>query len=100
MGTAFQQFFAVLTMAFTALHQFMSAICNVATWTNEASGAFADTSRHDRQMALNKMMAEAGITELPKAAPIALPSATKQLAKPVVAPVKADPAQSDLQLPA
>lgn len=96
MGTMFAQMFAAISMFFTGLYQLMSGFNNVATWVNEASGAFADTSRHDRQMALAKMMAEAGIDQLPKAAPVPAPAANKQLAKPV----KADPAQSTLNLPA
>ena len=95
MGTMFNQMFAVFAMLFTALHQFCSALNNVATWTNEASGAFADTSRHDRQVALAKMMEEAGITELPKADIATVTPATKQLAKPKVK-VDANP----IQLPA
>jgi len=81
MGTMFNQMFAVFAMLFTAAHQFMSALNNVATWTNEASGAFADTSRHDRNMALAKMMAEAGITELPKAIVAPTVVSAKKLAK-------------------
>jgi hypothetical protein len=94
MGTAFASFFAVVTTLFQALQQFCMGLLNVATWVNEASGAFADTSRHDRQVALAKMMEEAGITELPKADPLPTHSATKQLAKPKKVATKA--AKDDL----
>lgn len=96
MGTMFTQMFAVLTMLFTALHQFMSALCNVATWTNEASGTFADVSRHERNMAKQKMMKEAGITELPKADPVLMtPTTPRKLTKPV-----ADTDPNPINLPA
>lgn len=99
MGTMFTQMFAVLTMLFTALHQFMSALCNVATWTNEASGQFSDVSRHERLMAKQKMMDEAGITELPKADPIILATtSTKVLTKPK-AKVKEETDPNPIQLP-
>jgi hypothetical protein len=90
----FTQMFAVFTMLFTALHQFMSALCNVATWTNEASGQFSDVSRHERNMAKQKMMEEAGITELPKADPVILATATTRTltkAKAKVDPVDPNP---------
>lgn len=79
MGTTFAAMLAVFTTLFQAMQQFCMGLLNIATWTNEASGAFADTSRHERQQALRKMMAEAGITELPKAAPLPTVSSQKKL---------------------
>ncbi len=81
MGTMFAQFFAMVAMFFQGLYQLASAFNNGATWANEASGAFADVSRHERNMALQKMMKEAEIDALPKAEVPVLPAQNKKLTK-------------------
>lgn len=69
MGTMFTMIFAFITRLFSAAEKTASALDNLAGWADDASGTFADVARHERQMKINTMMKEAGITELPKAAP-------------------------------
>lgn len=67
MGYAFKALFAFFTQLFSAAERGASALNHLATWADEAAGTFEDKARYDRQQDLKKMMAEAGITELPKA---------------------------------
>lgn len=77
MGSAFTALFAFFTQLFGAAEKAASALNHLATWADESAGTFEDTARHNRQQAIKEMMAEAGITSLPK--PEAKPaSATKK----------------------
>ena len=66
MGQAFNAFFAFIIQLFSAAEKGASALNNLATWADEASGQFTDIARHDRNEKLKAMMAVAAITELPK----------------------------------
>lgn len=68
MGQAFTAFFAFIIQLFSAAEKGASALNNLATWADESTGTFTDEARHNRQQRINAMMAEANITELPKAA--------------------------------
>lgn len=67
MGSVFNAIFGFLSQLFGAAERGASALNHLATWADEAAGTFEDTARHDRNEKLKAMMAEAGITELPKA---------------------------------
>ena len=69
MGSMFAALFAFITKSFSALERTASAVDNLATWADEASGTFTDKARHERNMRMKAMMEEEGITELPKAKP-------------------------------
>lgn len=84
MGHALTAFFAFFTQLFSAAEKGASALNHLCTWADEAAGTFEDEARHNRSERVKAMMAEAGITELPKAAP---KSPATKLAKPApVAP--------------
>lgn len=70
MGIAFKSFFSFLAMLFSGAERAASAVNHLATWADESSAQFADKARHDRQMELARMLAEAGLEELPKAKPM------------------------------
>lgn len=82
MGQVFTALFAFFTQLFSAAERGASALNHIATWADEAAGTFEDEARHNRNERVKAMMKEAGITELPKAAPKAL---TTKLAKPTAA---------------
>ena len=65
MGAMFNAFFLFLTKLFSAAEKSASALDNLATWADEASGTFADVARHERNEKVKAMMKEAGITALP-----------------------------------
>ena len=67
MGTMFTALFAFFTQLFSAAEKGASALNNLATWADEASGTFTDVARHERTEKQKVMMAAAGITELPQA---------------------------------
>lgn len=50
MFAALKQFFMALTAYFIAFEKTGNAAVNVATWADEASGAFADKARQDREV--------------------------------------------------
>jgi hypothetical protein len=56
-ASAFAQFFAALTVLFTAFKSMCSTIDNLATVAEEASGQYKDQARIDRQIALSKLEA-------------------------------------------
>lgn len=80
MGQAFAAFFAFVIQLFSAAEKGASAINNLATWADEASGVFVDEARHNRNERVKAMLAEANISALPKAG---------QQAKKVAAPAAA-----------
>lgn len=65
MGQAFTAFFAFIIQLFGAAEKSASALNNLATWADEASGTFTDEARHNRNERVKEMMAKAKITELP-----------------------------------
>jgi hypothetical protein len=67
MGAAFSAFFAFIVQLFSAAEKSASALNHLATWADEAAGTFEDEARHKRNERIKEMMAEAGITALPKA---------------------------------
>lgn len=67
MGQAFAAFFAFVIQLFSAAEKGASAINNLATWADEASGVFVDEARHNRNERVKAMLAEANISALPKA---------------------------------
>ncbi len=67
MGAAFTAFFLFITKMFSAAEKTASALDHLATWADEAAGTFEDEARFKRQERIKEMMAEAQITELPKA---------------------------------
>lgn len=81
MGNMFTALFAFFTQLFGAAEKAASALNHLATWADESAGTFEDTARHNRQEAIKQMMAEAGITALPKAEPKAAAAGKKPLAK-------------------
>ena len=83
MGSAFTALFAFFTQLFGAAEKAASALNHLATWADESAGTFEDTARHNRQQAIKEMMAEAGITSLPKAEAKPAAQGKKPLAKPV-----------------
>lgn len=67
MGQAFTAFFAFIIQLFGAAEKSASALNNLATWADEASGTFTDEARHNRNERVKAMMKQANITELPTA---------------------------------
>ena len=67
MGQLFTAAIAFIIQLFSAAERVASAANNLATWADEASGTFTDKARHDRNMAVQEMLKEQNITELPKA---------------------------------
>jgi hypothetical protein len=67
MGQVFTAFFAFIIQLFSAAEKMASSINNVATWADESTATFTDEARHNRQVRIKAMMAEEGISELPKA---------------------------------
>lgn len=67
MGKVFTAFFAFIIQLFSAAEKGASALNNLATWADESTGKFTDEARHERNKAVAAMLAEEGITELPKA---------------------------------
>lgn len=78
MGQAFTAFFAFIIQLFSAAEKGASALNNLATWADESTGTFTDEARHKRQVRINEMLAEEGITALPEAK-------TKKVAAPKIA---------------
>ena len=85
MGAMFAQIITFITTVFSAAFHAASAVDHLTTWADEAAGTFSDVARHERQMKLQAMMKEAGISELPKAK-----ASTKALSAPVAAPILQD----------
>jgi hypothetical protein len=90
MGHMFSVLFAALSQLFSAFEKGASALNHIATSADEAAGAFADRTRHDRQESIKALLIEAGITEFPKAANAGGTAAVSRITK--VTKVKATPA--------
>lgn len=68
MGKTLQQLWLALTTFFMALEKGSSAVNNLATWADEATGTFVDEARIERQKKLAKLHAELADTQTNAAA--------------------------------